>query len=98
MSQEVFTHIFQLALTCGIGAITFFLKRTISELDECKKVITEIKSDYTSTSELEDCKKDIARIKEDYITKEDFFREQTENRRKLDRIMDILLEIKGGNK
>ena len=38
---------------------------------------------------------DIVKIKEDYITKEDFFREQTENRRKLDRIMDILLEIKG---
>ena len=69
--------IIELILTAGIGIITFFLKRTIDELDECKK--------------------DIVRIKEDYITKEDFFREQTENRRKLDRIMDILLEIKGGN-
>lgn len=69
--------IIELILTAGIGIITFFLKRTIDELDECKK--------------------DIVKIKEDYITKEDFFREQTENRRKLDRIMDILLEIKGGN-
>ncbi|MDE5620659.1 MAG: hypothetical protein K2O29_02295 [Ruminococcus sp.] len=46
-------------------------------------------------NELDTCKKNIARIKEDYITKEDFFREQNENRRKLDRIMDILLEVKG---
>ncbi len=69
--------IIEMILTVGIGIITFFLKRTIDELDECKK--------------------DIVKIKEDYITKEDFFREQTENRRKLDRIMDILLEIKGGN-
>ena len=41
------------------------------------------------------CQRDIEKIKEDYITKEDFFREQNENRRKLDRIMDILLEVKG---
>lgn len=98
MNTEIFTNIFQLALTCGIGIVGFFLKRTISELDEYKKSITEIKSNYASGSELEECKKDIAKIKEDYITKEDFFREQTENRRKLDRIMDILLEIKGGSK
>ena len=67
--------IIELALSAGTGIITFFLKRTIDELDVAKR--------------------DIIRIKEDYITKEDFFREQTENRRKLDRIMDILLEIKG---
>ena len=46
--------------------------------------------------ELDKCKTDIAKIKEDYITKEDFFREQGKTDRKLDRIMDILLEIKGG--
>ena len=45
--------------------------------------------------ELARCQRDIEKIKEDYITKEDFFREQNENRRKLDRIMDILLEVKG---
>ena len=98
MNTDVFTNIVQLALTCGIGVVAFFLKRTISELDECKRNITEIKSRYALSSELEDCKKDIAKIKEDYITKEDFFREQTENRRELDKIMDILLEIKGGGK
>ena len=68
-------YIIEFILTAGMGVISFFLKRTIDELDGCKR--------------------DIAKIKEDYITKEDFFREQSENRRKLDRIMDILLEVKG---
>lgn len=70
--------IIEFVLTAGLGVISFFLKRTIDELD--------------------DCKRDIVKIKEDYITKTEFFREQTENRRKLDRIMDILLEIKGENR
>lgn len=74
MKQRI-VYIIELALSIGIGIITFFLKRTIDELDSCKR--------------------DIIKIKEDYITKEDFFREQNENRRKLDRIMDILLEVKG---
>ena len=47
---------------------------------------------------LKSCETAIAQIKEDYITKEDFFREQGKTDRKLDRIMDILLEIKGGAK
>lgn len=68
-------YIIEFILTAGLGIISFFLKRTIDELDGCKR--------------------DIVKIKEDYITKEDFFREQSENRRKLDRIMDILLEVKG---
>lgn len=68
-------YIIEFILSAGLGVISFFLKRTIDELDSCKR--------------------DIAKIKEDYITKEDFFREQSENRRKLDRIMDILLEVKG---
>lgn len=68
-------YIIEFILSAGLGVIAFFLKRTIDELDGCKR--------------------DIAKIKEDYITKEDFFREQSENRRKLDRIMDILLEVKG---
>lgn len=68
-------YIIEILLTVGIGILTFFIRRTIDELDRCQK--------------------DITRIREDYITKEDFFREQNENRRKLDRIMDILLDVKG---
>lgn len=95
MNQDIFTMIIEAALTGVIAVISYFLKRTISELDDCKHEISAVKETYVSRAELNDCKIDIAKIKEDYITKEDFFREQTENRRKLDRIMDILLEIKG---
>lgn len=61
--------------------------------------IKQIRADYTPRSEhskdLDECRGDIKQIKEDYITKEDFFREQGKTDRKLDRIMDILLEMKG---
>ena len=36
--------IIEMLLTAGIGIITFFLKRTISEIDECKKDISECAS------------------------------------------------------
>ncbi len=78
MTQGIFTLIIEAVLTGGIAVISFFLRRTIAERD--------------------DCKRDIAKIKEDYITREDFFREQSDTRRRLDRIMDILLEIKGESK
>lgn len=75
-------YIIEILLTFGIGIMGFFLKRTIDELDRCQKEITKFWECFTN-------------IREDYITKEDFFREQNENRRKLDRIMDILLDMKG---
>ena len=76
MNTDIFTNIVQLALTCGIGVVAFFLKRTISELDICKQNISDIKEKFIKRSELDECKKDIAQVKADYITREDFFREQ----------------------
>ncbi len=76
MDINVIVAVVEGVISLAIGAITFFLRRTITELDKCRE--------------------DIAKVKEDYITKEDFFREQADTRRKLDRIMDILLEIRGG--
>lgn len=75
-------YIIEILLTAGIGILSFFLRRTIDELDRCQKDILKVRENFT-------------KIREDYITKEDFFREQNENRRKLDRIMDILLDMKG---
>lgn len=70
-----------------------------SDLKECKDDIKGIRQDYTPKKmhekDFDECKTDIKKIKEDYITKEDFFREQGKTDRKLDRIMDILLEMKG---
>lgn len=76
MDANIIIAVIEGIIGIAIGIITFFVRRTIGELDDCRKEITK--------------------IKEDYITKEDFFREQADTRRKLDRIMDILLEIKGG--
>ena len=36
-SQQIFTIVFQLVLTGGIGIITYFLKRTMDDIDKCKK-------------------------------------------------------------
>lgn len=81
-----------------ISIIGFFLKRTISQVDQ-------LDQSKASKEELDAVKKDvsaqyksISEIKENYLTKDDFFREQAKTEGKLDRIMDILLEIKGGGK
>lgn len=49
-------------------------------------------------SELEAVRKTIADVKDNYLTKEDFLREQVKTERKLDKIMDILMEMKGGQR
>lgn len=72
-----------------IAAVTFFVKRLVERVDNC---VT--KPDHEK--DLKECKDEIKHIKEDFLTKEDFFREQSKTDRKLDRIMDILLEMKGG--
>ena len=89
-----------------VGIIGFFLKRTISQQDDDGKRITALETCKASKDDLTDAKeeickrtdklaKDIEDIRADYITKEDFFREQAKTDRKLDMILDILLERKG---
>lgn len=78
------------------------LKTHDKDFGECKNEIKQIKEDYTPKQvhekDFDECRNELKYIKEDYITKEDFFREQNKTDRKLDRIMDILLEMKGGGK
>lgn len=75
---------------------TFVTDKVTNEL---KADIKQIREDYTPTSvhdkAYDECRLDIKEIKEDYITKEDFFREQSKLERKIDKIMDILMEMKG---
>jgi len=94
-SQEIFTMVFQLVLTGGIGIITYFLKRVMDELDRCKSDIDTIKSRYISKEEFDKTKADITEVKQNYLTKEDFYREQLKTEQKLDKIMDILMDMKG---
>lgn len=79
-----------------LGVIGFFLKRTISQvdrLDACKASKHELNE---VVSRVDTLAQSIGDIKTNYLTKEDFFREQAKTDRKLDKIMEILLDIKGG--
>jgi hypothetical protein len=80
------------------GIIGFFLKRAFNQVDR-------LEAEKASKAELQEVKnlydehgRTIGDIKTSYLTKEDFFREQAKTDRKLDEIMRILLDIKGGVK
>lgn len=81
------------------GSFWFLLKCTVFErVDKLERSVGEsVKKDDYDKDMKEVCE-DIEKIKANYITKEDFFREQAKTDRKLDRIMDILLEMKGDKK
>ncbi len=102
--DNLFTNLIYLAITTALAIIGYFLKKTISDVDKkaTREEFCRLSEDMDKMAEdmdktTEKLSLDIASIKEDYITKEDFFREQAKTDRKLDRIVDILLEMKGGN-
>ena len=86
-------EIYSIILTALIGIVGFFLKKAYSDIEK--------KADKAETQSLsEDVDKirsTISKIKDDYLTRDDFFREQIKTERKLDKIMDILMELKGGS-
>ncbi len=89
------------------GKIDEFEKELVSKKDYEKEMecvrddIETIKANYTPKSEhdkdFDECRSDIKKITEGYLTKEDFLREQAKTDRKLDKVLDILLEINGKN-
>ena len=108
------------AITLGIGVITYFLKRTMSQVDrheveinavrqdnvhkedlkeqtkELKEDIRKIREDYTPKEthekDFDECRKDIKEIRENYLTKDDFIREVSKMDRKLDRLMEMMID------
>ncbi len=60
---------------------------------ECR--IAEVKDENKKSSD--NMTKDIASIRDKYLTKEDFYRSQADTNKKLDRIYDLILEMKGAN-
>jgi uncharacterized membrane protein YhiD involved in acid resistance len=93
----------------AITIIGFFLKRIINRADQHEKDISEIKRTYVTKDEMKEIKDelrgenkklsaDISEIKENYLTKDDYYRRQVETDRRLDRIYDLLLELKGDSK
>ena len=86
------TEIYMTIITGLLGVIGFFLTRSFAALD--KKAG---KCDLEAVkNELEAVRSTIADVKDNYLTKEDFLREQVKTEKKLDKIMDILMEMKGG--
>lgn len=75
-----------------LGVVGFFLTRAFSNLDKKadKAEVENLKSEVGALREI------IADVKDNYLTKEDFLREQLKTERTLDKIMDILMEMKGG--
>ncbi len=76
-------------LTLLIGVIGFFLARTFKELDN--KI--SAKEFEITKKDIEKNTDDIRRIKDNYLTKDDYFREQAKVDKKLDNIMDILMQL-----
>ncbi len=66
------------------------------KMDEVKTDIETIKANYTPKSthmkDFDECRRDITKIKENYITREDFFRELLKMDKKLDKIMEYLID------
>ncbi len=116
MKEWVITTVIAL----GIGVVSYFLKRTMSQVDrhdteiregreqsaskedlkeqtkELKDDIRKIREDYTPRDthqkDFDECRKDIKEIRENYLTKDDFIREISKMDRKLDRMMEMMIE------
>ena len=67
----------------------------MDDIDKCKSGLDKVRENYVSKDEFDKCKTDITDVKQNYLTKEDFYREQLKTEQKLDKIMDILMEMKG---
>ncbi|MFV0497474.1 MAG: hypothetical protein ACK5L0_04775 [Candidatus Fimivivens sp.] len=93
----------------AIGAIIYFLKRTMSTVDNHGKDIQSIQLTYVTKDEMKTLKAETADelseiqstvgdIKDKYLTKDDFYRTQAKTEQKLDKMYDLLLSMsKGGN-
>ena len=95
-----FDTIYNMILTVGMGAITFFLKRSFDKLDsrashsdveELKNKLESADEKYASKSELNELKKSIEKIennidflKENTVRNSDFIRTMTRLETKID--------------
>lgn len=95
--------LFGLLATACIGAISYFLKRTMTKQDEHEKAINEIKRTYVNKDELKEVKNDINKgleklqhdvdnIKENSLTKREFLQIQNKTDSKIDKIYDLLMK------
>lgn len=87
-------EIYMTIITGLLGVIGFFLTRSFAALDK-KADKSELEA---AKNEIKSVRRTIEDVKDNYLTKEDFLREQVKTENKLDKIMDILMEMKGGGR
>lgn len=82
-------------ITLGIGVISYFLKRTMNQVDKQGEEIQQLKNERVAKVDLkeitEELKKDIRQIREDYTPKETHQRNFDECRRELKEIRENYL-------
>ena len=94
------------AATIVVGVISYFLKRTMSKQDENERDIKHIQLTYVTKEEFKDYKdetsggisklqKDVESIKDNTLTKADFYRLQSATDKKLDKLYELMIEIRG---
>lgn len=95
-----FDAIYNLVLTVGMGAITFFLKRSFdkldsraskSDLDELKEKVEHSGERYASKSDLDELKEKIDHADDKYATKAEL-RELKKSIEKIENSIDFLKE------
>lgn len=95
MSEWVITT----AFTLGLGVITYFLKRTMNQVDKQDDKIQQLENTTVTRAELEKnrdkLEQDIKQIRSDYLTKDDFIREISKMDRKLDRMLEMMINRQG---
>lgn len=95
MSDWVITTVISL----GIGVITYFLKRTMNQVDKQENRIQKLENTTVTRTELEKnmdkLEQDIKQIRADYLTKDDFIREIGNLSRKLDRVLEMMINRQG---
>ena len=86
-----FDLIYNMILTAGIGVISFFLKRSFSEVDDLKDKLEHADDKYASKAELRELKKSIEKIessidylRENTVRNADFIRLMTRVENKID--------------
>ncbi len=94
--------LFCVLATACIGAISYFLKRTMTKQDEHEKAINYIKQTYVSKDELKEFKdtvnkgldklqKDVDDIKSNSLTRKEFMQSQNKLEGKIDKLFDRLM-------
>lgn len=100
-------NLFEILLTLLLGVVGYFLKRTMGALDnvaERVRTLEHTTTDRETFKELENkidkrfdiVQSDIKDIRSDCISKSDFVTEISKLDRKIDKILDIVIE-RGGN-